>query len=215
MPIDEAPLTAIAGIDVWKAARLNEEGVDNVQNLAMEDPSFGEDPWPHFEAARKKHPFLAKCSFAHILTAYDAIRDLMVHEDKMRIGHTGVVEIMGGTGTRWGRFIEESVQVQWGHTHKRLRAVLAPAFTPRQANIHRPLMRETISRVLDEWAKMRAAAPGAPARPDGATAPSREGSFDPRENPDLGDLERAAPEGILDLFRLLKEAEKARQATQK
>ncbi|HEX8058153.1 MAG TPA: cytochrome P450, partial [Novosphingobium sp.] len=30
--------------------------------------------------------------------------------------------------------------------------VLAPAFTPRRANLHRPLMREVIARLLDEWA---------------------------------------------------------------
>ena len=34
-----ARITSIEGIDVWKEARLSEEGVDNIQNLAMEDPT--------------------------------------------------------------------------------------------------------------------------------------------------------------------------------
>jgi len=38
-PTDETSLTALPGMNPWKAARLAEEGIDNVQNLAMEDPS--------------------------------------------------------------------------------------------------------------------------------------------------------------------------------
>src|SRR5262249_28018445 len=39
-----------------------------------------------------------------------------------------------------------------GEDHKRLRDVLGPKFTPRKANENRPIMRETIAKVLDEWA---------------------------------------------------------------
>jgi hypothetical protein len=35
----EVPLTVLDGINPWKAARLAEEGIDNVQNLAMDQPS--------------------------------------------------------------------------------------------------------------------------------------------------------------------------------
>jgi len=35
----ETPLTDLQGMNPWNAARLNEEGIDNVQNLATEDPS--------------------------------------------------------------------------------------------------------------------------------------------------------------------------------
>jgi cytochrome P450 len=124
----------------------------DLAHLPVEQPAFAQDPFPYFAAARRQHPWLAKCAFAYVPTEYKAIRELMLNEEKMRIGHTGIVEIMGGTGTRWGTFIAESVQVQWGDTHKRLRTVLAPAFTPQAANVHRPLMRQVISDLLDEWA---------------------------------------------------------------
>jgi predicted flap endonuclease-1-like 5' DNA nuclease len=35
----ETPLTDLQGMNPWNAARLNEEGIDNVQNLATEGPS--------------------------------------------------------------------------------------------------------------------------------------------------------------------------------
>lgn len=38
-PENEVPITAIQGMNAWKAARLAEEGIENVQNLAMEPPS--------------------------------------------------------------------------------------------------------------------------------------------------------------------------------
>jgi cytochrome P450 len=43
-----------------------------------------------------------------------------------------------------------------GEQHHRLRSILAPAFTPRQANRSRGLMRDVITELLDEWAPKRA-----------------------------------------------------------
>src|SRR5262249_12645395 len=62
-----------------------------------------------------------------------------------------VVEIMDAEGTPWGRFQHESLLAQTGESHKRIRSVLAPAFTPQQANKHRPLMQKVIAELLDEW----------------------------------------------------------------
>ena len=49
---------------------------------------------------------------------------------------------------------DEDFAMDWevdAKAEKRLRDILAPAFTPRQANRHRELMRQTISDLLDEW----------------------------------------------------------------
>jgi cytochrome P450 len=119
--------------------------------LPIEDEAFAQDPFPHFAAARARHSWLAKCSFGYLVFDYGAIRDLMVHENRMVMGHNGITEIMGARHTPWGEFIAGSIQSQSGDTHKRLRMAVGPAFTPRQANLHRPLMREVISRLLDEW----------------------------------------------------------------
>ncbi|MEZ5735407.1 MAG: cytochrome P450 [Novosphingobium sp.] len=116
-------------------------------HLAMEEPWFAKDPFPHFAAARAEHPWLASSSLGYVITNYNAVRDLMALEARqMRMPYDVMVDTMGARGTEWGRFQEGH-----GADHKRLRDVLAPAFTPRRANMHRPLMREVIEPMLDEW----------------------------------------------------------------
>jgi cytochrome P450 len=80
------------------------------------------------------------------------MRDLFRMEDKMRTGFRALVELMGAEGTAWGRFQQSHLTGSSGEYHNRLRNILAFAFTPRQANLHRELMREVIARLLDEWA---------------------------------------------------------------
>jgi cytochrome P450 len=124
----------------------------DLPHLEMEDPAFGEDPWPHFEAARAKHPFLATCKFGIVVSEYRAMKDLLWMDDSMRMALGDIVEMMNARGTWWGKFQEDMILNRHGDEHKRLRDVLAPAFTPRQAIKHRPLMRAQISKLLDQWA---------------------------------------------------------------
>jgi cytochrome P450 len=124
----------------------------DLPHLAMEEPAFAEDPFTRFAAARQEHPWLAKSAFGYVVTDYAAIKDLLSMDGPLRTAHDGVAEIMGATGSPWGRFLVEQILGQSGEAHKRMRDVLAPMFTPRNANRHRPLMRAVISRQLDEWA---------------------------------------------------------------
>jgi cytochrome P450 len=120
--------------------------------LAVEEPDFAADPISRFAAAREQHPWLARCSIGFIITEAKALRELIaLHDMKMVMGFNDIVEIMGGTGTPWGDFIAGTVQVQSGATHQRLRDALRSAFTPRQANRYRQVMRSEITRLLDEW----------------------------------------------------------------
>ena len=124
--------------------------------LPMDEASFAEDPFPHFAAARAAHPWLATCPFGFVVTQYDAMRDLLGMDRYMRGAYESVVEIMEARGTPWGRFQLESLLAQNGESHQRIRKVLAPAFTPQQANRHRALMAKTIAGLLDEWAPKEA-----------------------------------------------------------
>jgi cytochrome P450 len=119
--------------------------------LPMDEPAFAENPFPHFAAARRQHPWLARWKFGPVVTQYDAVRDLLRMEDRMRTPYDELVKLMGAEGTPWGRFQDNHILSRSGAAHKRLRDILAPAFTPKQANLHRPLMREVISSLLDEW----------------------------------------------------------------
>lgn len=121
-------------------------------HLALEDPEFARNPFPHFEAARDEHPWLATSNLGYVVTGYQAVRDLMALEARhMRMPYDLMVDAMGARGTEWGRFQEGHMLGKSGAEHKRLRDMLAPAFTPRRANMHRPLMREVIAPLLDEW----------------------------------------------------------------
>jgi cytochrome P450 len=119
--------------------------------LPMGDSSFAQDPAAGFAAARLKHPWLAKWAYGYVVTEYKAMRDLFRMEDRMRTGFRALVELMGAEGTAWGRFQQSHLTGSSGDYHNRLRDILAFAFTPRQANLHRGLMRDVIATLLDEW----------------------------------------------------------------
>lgn len=124
--------------------------------LPIEDPEFGVDPFSKFAAARSQHPWLAKCGYGYVVTSYQAIRDLLGMDDKMRGPYDLVFDLMNARGSRWARFQEESLLALWGEPHKRIRDVLAPMFTPRAANQRRDLMRQVVADLLDQWAPKRA-----------------------------------------------------------
>ena len=121
-------------------------------NLAVEQQAFADDPFSHLTAAREVHPWLAKTSFGYVITEYRAVRELIVHEDKLRMALTDIANTMGARGTPWGRFIADNIESQTGETHKRLRHAVGSFFTPGKLKSHRPMMRETIDELLDEWA---------------------------------------------------------------
>jgi cytochrome P450 len=120
--------------------------------LPVELPEFSADPTPFVEAARRAHPWLAKFSQGYFVHGYQANKDLLADDEHLRPGFGGVVDFYGVRGSMWGRFMEEMVLSQSGPAHARLRASVAAAFTPRYANEMRPLMRQVISDLLDEWA---------------------------------------------------------------
>src|SRR5579862_3596484 len=129
--------------------RINEL---QLPELPIEDPRFGEDPFSRFSAARSQHPFLARSANGYVVTTYQAIRDLLLMDDRMRGPYDVVFDLMNARGSRWARFQEDSLLAIWGEQHKRIRDVLAPMFTPRAANLRRGLMCEVMRAHLDSWA---------------------------------------------------------------
>lgn len=124
--------------------------------LKMEDDDFAADPFPRFAEARAQHPWLARWTLGYVVTDYQAMRDLFAQESRMSMLYDNIVDIMGARGTPWGNFQQRHMLSMQGAEHKRIRDVLAPAFTPREATRRRPLMREVMSELLDEWGPRRA-----------------------------------------------------------
>ncbi len=119
--------------------------------LPVEDPAFAADPLPHFEAARRQHPWLARCSYGFLVHEYQAIDDLYRMDDRLQFATDQIIDVMGARGTPWGLFNEGLMITKQGEEHARLRGNVASAFTPRNINRFRQQMRETVSTLLDEW----------------------------------------------------------------
>ncbi|RYH13375.1 MAG: cytochrome P450 [Alphaproteobacteria bacterium] len=124
--------------------------------LPMEDAEFASNPYPFLDEARRQHPWIAKGAFGYVVHQYKAIQDLLRLDGPMQSDYDGIVEIMGARNTPWGDWTERHLLSAQGDRHQRMRAALAPKFTPRQANQHRELMRQVISELLDEWAPREA-----------------------------------------------------------
>lgn len=121
--------------------------------LPVEQPEFAADPTPYVEAARRRHPWLAKSNVGgYIVHGYRPVKDILYMDDKLRPYFDGVAEFYGAEQTRWGRFMSEMMIARHGPDHARLRESAQAAFTPRNVNRYRELMRQVISRLLDEWA---------------------------------------------------------------
>src|SRR6202008_4334726 len=98
-------------------------------HLAMEEEAFAADPYHHFDEARAEHPWLATSNFGYVVTHYPVIRELFVQESRLRGNYVEMVEAMGAMDTPWGDFQLGHILSAQGEKHKRLRDILAPAFT--------------------------------------------------------------------------------------
>jgi cytochrome P450 len=121
-------------------------------HLPIETPEFAVDPMPHVDAARRGHPWLARCDVGFFVTEYQAMKDILALDDKLQMPGAEIVEIMGAHGTAWGRFVVDQMLVSSGERHARLRGSIQGAFTPRAVNRLRGLMQAVVSDLLDEWA---------------------------------------------------------------
>jgi cytochrome P450 len=124
----------------------------DLYHLDWDAPAFAANPWPEFEKARARHPWLAKTNTGYAVFDLHAIRELMVRDDALRPSFDGIAEIMDCRGSPWGRFCEEQMIALPERDHRILRDAFARKFTPRYANQLRPLMCATMERLLAEWA---------------------------------------------------------------
>lgn len=123
-----------------------------LQHLPIASAEFGNDPLPWFAKAREQHDWLAASDIGHVLTRYRAIDEILRLDDKLKMPGEEIVEIMGAHGTGWGDFCLDQMLVSSGERHSRLRGSVGNAFGPGSVKRLRPIMQETISHILDEWA---------------------------------------------------------------
>lgn len=120
--------------------------------LPVEEPAFARDPMRFLTEARAQHPWLAKSDIGFLVHGYDAIRELLGQDQKLRPAYDGIVAQLGAHGTAWGRFTENQLISLPAERHRMLRDTFATRFTPRFAKQLHPMMQATIGHLLDEWA---------------------------------------------------------------
>ena len=123
-----------------------------MDRVPISSREFGNDPIPFIEAARLKHDWLAASDVGYVVTSYRAIDEIMRLDGKLKMPGDEIVDIMGAHGTGWGRFAVDQMLVSSGERHDRLRGSISSAFGPGSVKRLRPIMQETISAILDEWA---------------------------------------------------------------
>jgi cytochrome P450 len=119
--------------------------------LPVESPELSANPYPYFDAARRQHPWLARFAEGYIVHDYRGVAELLGEDDNLLPGFGPVVDFYDVHDTMWARFWADMLPSISGEKHKRLRASVAHAFTPRHANHVRPLMQKVIGELLDEW----------------------------------------------------------------
>ena len=121
--------------------------------LPVEQPGFASDPMPYVEVARRQHTWLATSKVGgYVIYGYQAVKDIVYMDDYLRPYFDGVAEFYGAEKTPWGRFMSEMMIARHGPEHRKMRASVQLAFTPKNINQYRVLMREVIADLLDEWA---------------------------------------------------------------
>jgi cytochrome P450 len=124
----------------------------HLPRLPLDEPGFATDPMPHFAAARAEHEWLATSALGPVITDYTAIDEIMRMDDKLKMPGEDIVDFMGARGTGWGDFAEDMMLARSGADHARLRNSVSSAFLPNSIKRMRPVMRATVSALLDEWA---------------------------------------------------------------
>ena len=120
----------------------------DMAEIEIHDPDFVNDPHAVYSAARNKN-WVARFPMGYVLLDQQAMRDFL-RDDRCRTPIGDISDLVGvEKGTPFQRFYDHFFLALDGEAHKRLRRILAPAFTPREAAKYRPLMRETISKIID------------------------------------------------------------------
>ena len=120
--------------------------------LPVDEQQFRRDPMPWIKQAREQHPWLAITDYGYFVHGYEAIKDLVYMDDKLRPSYEELIEYYGVQGTPWAKFQVEQLIGHTGEKHRRIRTSVGDAFTPRNVNKHIDIIRRNAAELLDEWA---------------------------------------------------------------
>lgn len=120
--------------------------------LDVDAPEFHRNPFRFVDEVRGRHPWLARFSHGYVIHGYQAARDLAPRDEDLQLSFSQVVDFYHAHGTPWGEFMIDMLMTSPTAKHKRLRDSVAAGFTPRRANQIRPMIRQILGQLLDDWA---------------------------------------------------------------
>src|SRR5689334_9489509 len=103
--------------------------------IDMFDPKFAEDPPATYEKARRTCSWIAKYQFGYFLLDAQSMRDFLRDDERCREPNKDITQNWNAYGTAFERFNDHQLVALTGDAHKRIRQLVAPAFTPRAANL--------------------------------------------------------------------------------
>jgi cytochrome P450 len=121
----------------------------DLPQIDLFDPDFSQNPHAVYAKARERS-WLASYQFGYILLDQESMKDFLRDDTRCREPNRDIVAAWNAQGSPFDRFTSNQLVALSGAAHKRIRDLVAPAFTPRAANVQRELMRATLNRILDD-----------------------------------------------------------------
>jgi cytochrome P450 len=113
------------------------------------DPAFPLDPFRIYDSARSVHPWIAKYQFGYFLLDQASMKAFLRDDRRCRTPNRDITRLWNAVGTPFERFTDHHMVALGGEQHRRIRDLVAPAFTPRAAAALRPYMRKVFEETLD------------------------------------------------------------------
>jgi cytochrome P450 len=114
-------------------------------------PDFSADRYHQQLAETSQQGWLAKSPLAYIVLDHDS-GEFFVRSRATAFPGRQIAEFFGVTGGPLADHIDRNILNLTGEQHRRLRALVGPAFTPRRADRWRPVMRGFLERLWSEVA---------------------------------------------------------------
>ena len=108
-------------------------------HLDVFSPEFLQDPHSYYAKALEKS-WVARYDGGYILLDYQSMKDFL-DDERAPTPFQYIVREWDCADSAWGKFQLDHPISRTGESHKRLKKLVMPAFTPRKAEQYRPLMR--------------------------------------------------------------------------
>ena len=136
------------GAGIGGNGRLKQLSELDLPHIDLFDPEYARDPHSTYLAASGKS-WIAQYQFGYLVLDYEAMRDFLRDDERCREPNVDLVRMWNAQGTAFERFTAHQLVALRGDEHKRIRDLVAPAFTPMAASRHRQFMRETLNGIID------------------------------------------------------------------